>query len=361
VPDSDPRPLPKPHQRSLVRWQKTADAIAAHLAATGRMPKPSGGPAEAALARAVSDVRCRERSGRRPLGAEQREIFAAIPGWTWSTWDAGYQRAVADIAAAGSLAAAPVRTRRWVHLQRGLAAAGVLAADQVDRLALLPGPDAATGPRVGWEDRRRQLVAHLEQAGSMPSKKDPDPETRRLGQWVSTQRKRRAGYPGVAALIPEMIAALEEVEGWSWTGRMGPAAVWDATYRRLADHLAAGHPYPALGGPDDRLAQFVARQRGRHAGTTGYPLSDRQRTLLEALPGWVWRTSRSWPMTAALVAEFAERHGRLPAAGSTGIEGDLRTWVVKQERRRAATSSGPPLPPERIAVLDAIPGWTWRS
>jgi hypothetical protein len=181
-------------------------------------------------------------------------------------------------------------------------------------------------------------VAHLEQAGSMPSKKDPDPETRRLGQWVSTQRKRRAGYPGVAALIPEMIAALEEVEGWSWTGRMGPAAVWDATYRRLADHLAAGHPYPALGGPDDRLAQFVARQRGRHAGT-----------------------SRSWPMTAALVAEFAERHGRLPAAGSTGIEGDLRTWVVKQERRRAATSSGPPLPPERIAVLDAIPGWTWRS
>jgi hypothetical protein len=78
---------------------------------------------------------------------------------------------------------------------------------------------------------------------------------------------------------------------------------------------------------------------------------------LEALSGWAWDVSAdSWEEAFSSLCRFSERegHGRVPR-GFVEEGYRLGQWVSKQ---RAAHANGT-LDPDRVARLEALPGWVW--
>jgi superfamily II DNA or RNA helicase len=101
------------------------------------------------------------------------------------------------------------------------------------------------------------------------------------------------------------------------------------------------------------LGSWVAIQRYLH-GRGG--LSEERTQRLEALPGWSWDpVADSWTKHYNGLKAFAERegHARPPLLY---VENGLRLgqWVAVQRNYREKVS------PERVALLEALPGWSWN-
>jgi hypothetical protein len=97
-------------------------------------------------------------------------------------------------------------------------------------------------------------------------------------------------------------------------------------------------------------------------------LTSMQKAALAAIHGWVWEEFRvvPWEQRCREVAEFVEEHARLPRqkAGRAQPllpgEKELGDWCNTQRKRRKGKVL-PPLSPEQVAALAAIPGWVWES
>ncbi len=84
-------------------------------------------------------------------------------------------------------------------------------------------------------------------------------------------------------------------------------------------------------------------------------LSDDRRAQLEALPGWSWDSrADKWAENLTALDNFAKREGHANVRADH-IENGVRLgdWVHTQRKSRTALTA------ERIAQLEAIPGWTW--
>lgn len=105
------------------------------------------------------------------------------------------------------------------------------------------------------------------------------------------------------------------------------------------------------------VGSWADRQRARYwAGTL-----DPQRTaVLETLPGWDWSGNhqRKWHRRFAALRRYAHTHdaGQIPVdATLDGLR--LGAWAAAQ---RAAYAAGTLAAPN-AALLDTIPGWTWKG
>ncbi len=173
--------------------------------------------------------------------------------------------------------------------------------------------------------------------------------------------RRRSNYHQ-GTLSPTRITALEALPGWVWTRtedqwphglkalrtyitKHGTAAVpADATARR----------YP--------LGRWVAARRAQYQRGT---LSPEQIATLQDLPGWVWDVKASrWEQGLRLLTAYAHRTGA-PNPDSFYVEDledaegnfTLGAWAMsrRKEYRLGVLS------PDRVAALEAIPGWEWES
>jgi hypothetical protein len=84
---------------------------------------------------------------------------------------------------------------------------------------------------------------------------------------------------------------------------------------------------------------------------------------LEELPGWVWnakvRPDPGWHEHFRCLEQFVAREGHPRVPGHHVEDGrKLGVWVSNQraEYRQQKTS----MTPERIARLEAVPGWSWN-
>jgi hypothetical protein len=84
-------------------------------------------------------------------------------------------------------------------------------------------------------------------------------------------------------------------------------------------------------------------------------LSHDRRAQLEALPGWSWDSRADmWAENLTALDNFAKREGHANVRADY-IENGVRlgVWVLTQRNRRRALTA------ERVAQLEAIPGWSW--
>jgi len=168
--------------------------------------------------------------------------------------------------------------------------------------------------------------------------------------WAATQ----ADMHRRGLLSAGRVARLEGLVGWSWdpaddqweagfsallafTGREGHAGV-------PAQHVEADHP----------TGRWASEQRS--AFEAGRLQPDRA-ARLAALPGWSWNPKADeWERVFARLAAFTKREGHVPVPFDD-VEGGtpLGRWILVQ--RRAHTQGD--MPPERVARLEALPGWSW--
>lgn len=171
-----------------------------------------------------------------------------------------------------------------------------------------------------------------------------------LGAWVSHQRARwRRGR-----LSADQIAEFEAVPGWSWEPYRDD---WSAATAALLEFVAReGHSRVPRAHVEEgvRLGGWINERRAEwRAGR----LSSERVAELEAIPGWIWDPADDdWAIAVTALRGFAARegHGRVPRGHvEAGVK--LGTWVTD---RRSENRAGR-MRAERVAELEAVPGWTW--
>jgi superfamily II DNA or RNA helicase len=184
-----------------------------------------------------------------------------------------------------------------------------------------------------------------------------------LGRWVREQRNVRKKYPG--RLSSERIARLEALPGWSWES--WPELDWEKNFSNLQQYAEReGHCRvpPSHSENGQRLGLWVLAQRADYKKRLPR-LTPQRASRLESLPGWTWgelrKPSIGWDGYFGLLQRFVERegHARVPAPH---LEDGHRLggWVSNQRQNYARGRAGQ-MTVERVALLEALPGWSWSE
>ena len=223
---------------------------------------------------------------------------------------------------------------------------------------------------TSWEYGFGKLQRFLEENGTawVPAEYADPTDGFRLGGWAT---RRRVAYRE-NGLSHERIAVLEALPGWTWD----PYAAefeegLEALNRYVETHGTARVPQ----GYEERDDPTAIHGVGRSPRTDGFQLgkwANKRRgeyrkgtlgperiALLEALPGWSWKPrTEAFEEGLEALNRYVDEHGtaKVPIGYRDPTDGfRLGRWV---QFRRLQYRAGK-LSSERIALLEALPGWTW--
>lgn len=328
-------------------------------------------------ARGTSDVPLRVRAGGIELGQWVHacrtayweatlppvnvRYLAAQPAWDWGmprakSWRAGFL-AFEGYVVENDTALVPTGTvvdgislPVWCDHQRARYAVGDMHSTRIELLEGVPGWqwDANT---LRWESGLSALRSHLCDNTLGSVRRGLRVAGIDLGAWV---QRCRQDY-NVGALSSDRIDALEAIEGWQW-GRS--VDTWAAGLAALEAFVCAhGHSNPVQRA---RINDFAVgtwvneRRRDYRAGS----LESEKVRILDSLPGWEWAPQRidSWERGLAALTSYAAANGHAhPVRGETHNDFPIGVWVSTQRGKYQTCK----LTPERIALLEALPGWRW--
>jgi len=246
------------------------------------------------------------------------------------------------------------RLGRWAALQRERYWANRLPPEHVTALQGVPGWDWGRTNADRWAEGFTHLRSYLREHGTTAVDTRTVHEGFQLGGWVA---RRRSNYHR-GTLSPTRIAALEALAGWVWTRTEDR---WPPGLKALRSYIKKhGTARVPLDATERRypLGLWVADRRAQYKRGT---LSPEQIATLQDLPGWVWDVKQArWEQGLRLLTAYAHRTGA-PNPDSFYIEAaegnfTLGAWAMsrRKEYRRGV------LCPDRVAALEAIPGWEWN-
>lgn len=339
------------------QWRNSCDELVAAVDRLGRLPMPSEDHSVALWCAAQrNEYACGD------LPDERRSALEAVPGWTWrprlSAWDeianeveawmAGHDREPRK--SGDETPREEARLGDWMSARRGEFKRGKLSAERVERLLAIPGW-TWNAVESGWDRGFNEVVAWY-------STNDRHPiigvggQEGKLAQWVNCRRQDFK----LGKLSDQRVVRLEAVPGWSWNGL-------DERWKRQIDGYAGwleangAQPRSNAVGVEGRLAAWATRCRNLHE--KGQLSADRVDELA-SMPGWTWEGKHEtfWRESVTFLTDWAVRNDRLPKPKSHDVD-EQRAWRCVSAQR--ASYKGGKLSPERIAVIEAIPGWTWRG
>ena len=198
-----------------------------------------------------------------------------------------------------------------------------------------------------WEKHRMRWIATYEKLGRCPPQKSKDPEEKRTGFWQSTQRvAKRKGI-----MSEDRIAKLDAIPGWEWED----ADTWDEKLQHWVTMYKRIQKTPSESSKDPEEKRVGVWQKRQRAEKRKGTLSEERITKLDAIPGWEWDTD-TWDEKLQHWITVYGRIKKTPTVHSTDPdEKRAATWKQTQRyTKRKGTMSE-----ERIAILEAIPGWEW--
>jgi hypothetical protein len=172
----------------------------------------------------------------------------------------------------------------------------------------------------------------------------------RLGNWVSSQRARKAD----GRISTAKQQRLEAVDGWVWDAR-DYDAVWNEGFAHLTAYVQATGSACVPGSYRTAegylLGSWVTDQRVRKD-----VLSADRRQRLEAVDGWVWKVlAAEWEEAFALLTAYVQATGsaRVPNRYKTAEGYRLGAWVGNQRKYKDRMSTA------KQQRLEAVDGWVW--
>ncbi|WP_176921738.1 DEAD/DEAH box helicase [Micromonospora sp. WMMB235] len=299
------------------------------------------------------------------LSAHRVTQLEQLPGWVWEVEDTSFPDGLAalweyatenghalvpkDHVTADGLALGAWVTRRRVEHNRGL-----LAADRTAQLEVVPG--------WSWHSRMAafhrglvELEVYVAREGHALVPRDHVTASGfGLGAWVI---KRRADHRA-GRLAANRAARLAALPRWSWETRESKFDAGLACLRRYVDEMGAAQVPGTYRTADGfRLGAWVGRCRADYRAGR---LAAHRAAALESLPGWIWQ-----PHESAFAEGLAVLRTYVAQAGDAYVPKDhvseegfrLGGWVEACRSNRRAGQ----LRPDRIAELEALPGWTWDT
>jgi len=301
------------------------------------------------------------------LAAERAAALEAVPGWAWEPRDEGWW-AKLDLLREFVLEHGrdPHNLEVWRGHKPGQFLNSCRAAmsdhdghwllqfpDRIAALEAIPGWCWNTKDRQ-WDESFAKLEKWVAQTGTAAPTVSDTVDGFRIGRWCNKQRSRiRDG-----SLREDRIDRLRALPGWVDCY----FAVYDASWEEGFLHLVAfveahgRQPRQKETYAGYRVGAWVVHQRhatvGPRARSTMTPARIER---LEAVPGWVWDTNEAaWTNGLARMQAFSKVHYR-PGELLRIPQGALSSWATG---RRMEHSQGR-LAPDRVAALEAIPGWVW--
>jgi hypothetical protein len=279
----------------------------------------------------------------------------SLPGWTWdrygSQWEKGFAYLQFLVEQQGNAnvpnsfrTADGFRLGAWIGNLRSRK--DTLSAERIARLESLSGW-AWDGIEVLWNEGFQHLASYVEREGHarVPGRfKSEDGFA--LGVWVNAQRSKRD------KLTEQRKKRLESLSGWAWDER---AYRWGQGFNYLKEFVEE-HGHSRVSGTFKAADGYYLGKWVAHQRSAKNKLSSDQSARLEALPGWTWNLLEfRWNEGFAYLEEFAKDTGnaKVPRKYKTAGGYTLGTWVATQIRKKDKLSV------ERIARLEALPGWVW--
>ncbi len=211
---------------------------------------------------------------------------------------------------------------------------------------------------ASWEFWFGLLTRYADEHGKAATTVSTVVDGYRLGAWAINQRSRYAR----GDLPKQRAERLQALPGWEWNPL---DAEWERMYALLERYVdREGDAWVTREHLEDgeQLGAWVRRQRDIYLGKRLGHLRDEQITRLQSLPRWAWeRGPTKWEQRFQALVAFADREGHTKVPYGH-VESGLRLekWVVRQ-RVDYAAGRLQRLPGDRVARLEALPGWHWAD
>lgn len=349
-------------------WETYFRLLEAYVETTGSFPAADYVTREGLkLGLWLSNQRQNHRRGSL-LPQRQRRLEALGIRWqpAEDVWERRYQQARAYFLRWGHLCPTeqagpplPAGLSQWLGSQRKQRQVGALAPEQVRRLEEV-GMVWDVRSQL-WEANFQQARAFYLQNGHLRVPKDSGPPAqRKLGRWISTQRKNYA-TGGNPLFTPQRIRRLEEI-GMVWNAKPTSEQVWEDWFRQAETFFRReGHLLP----PEGRLRTWLLAQRAAKKGKRG-SLTPEQVQRLEAI-GMVWEPAEAqWLEMYRRAREYHRIHHMLnvPCGYVTDDGARLGQWIARQRTAYKNYLAGlrgggrAVITPQRIALLNGL-GMIW--
>ncbi len=355
------------------QWGVSLERYRGIVIRLGRKPRWIGDPDEVwANNWARKNRRRNSCANLGPLSAEQREALESMPFWFWhaDTWDTKLERYRGVVI---SLGRKPRRigdpdevwANKWARVNRGRdSARSQRPLTAAQRTALESTPFWYWSQKIwNWEKNLLRYSEIVTRLGRSPVHGDAGPE-RWAYRWANSNRVRGRETRSYSPLSPARRTALEATPFWVWT--TANQASWEATlerYRMTATRLGRSPKHASTDEQEQTAGRWAAALRARKAGTNLDPLTPAQITALESAPYWYWTTSRAdgWHSRYLELAGFVTEHHRFPSSSSPDPAEKRAARWAETARLVARGHARGTLTPERVALLEGIPGWFWES
>lgn len=293
----------------------------------------------------------------------------ATPGWIWDTFDSQWER----------------MRLLWIEMYNKLG--GVSPSNNPDniqekklhqwqcdqRLAYRNHKPRLTQERINilnstpgwvweerdsvWETRRQHWMAQYNKLGYAPPASSTNHDEKCAGRWQSSQRtsyKKKEEY-----MTPERISILNATPGWKWE----EDDTWSMQHTNwVCQYSKLGHSPSQISKDDNekKAGQWQSQQRLLY-NSKSKRLTPERIALLNGTLGWKWKELSSlWDSQLQhWITEFT-RLKRTPSTISKDLnEQKAGRWQsqqrVKYHKKKACMTA------ERIATLNATPGWSWSA
>jgi hypothetical protein len=335
-------------------WDKAKTKLLAFIKREGHPHVPARHIEDGFLLGAWVDKR-RGNYREKTLSAERIAELEAIPGWDWNPQQSAFERAYEKLLSFYhreghvTVKLAHVedgfRLGSWVGSKRGKYRKGQLPHSQINALEMLDGWewDRFEGR---FQEGLEKLCAFQEREGHVRVPQAHVEDGFRLGAWVHRTRH--------GTLTPENREALSSLPDWSWHPLQDDFL--EALGTLFTFQNREGHAFVPVRHVEEGLKLGVWVRNNQTQYKTGKLMPDKI-PLLEAVPGWSWNQGEDrFHEAVAKLRAFAEREGHIQVT-QTHVEDGFRLGLWASTRRVDYRKGK--LSPERIATLEALPGWTW--
>lgn len=289
------------------------------------------------------------------------------PGWKWEeedSWEPNRQNwikyAVLGYLTKQNMSDSDIkRAIVWQSAQRALYKKKSLLSE---RYLILNNNDLTPGWSWGfderWEEQRQHWMTVFKRLGRFPKQGSKDKEEARAGLWQTNQRMYYNKKD--SRLTLERISILEhETSGWQWEERDSSWETnrqeWIKVYSRIGkppNHTSTNLDEAAAG-------QWQSNQRQAYNKKLPHLTPERIRILEKETPGWEWtidkweESRQHWIEQFTLLGHFPSNKSKNPSEKKAG--------AFQQNQRQAFKKKAACMTPERIAILNATPGWSWSA
>jgi superfamily II DNA or RNA helicase len=259
------------------------------------------------------------------------------------------------------------RLGSWITRQRsakkGNGNGCLMTQERIKKLESLPNWEWEKDTESIWDKTYNNVEEYIIKTGKYPSTHSDCAEIKKLGTWISKQKRAKKGEKNGYSITKKRVEKLEMLNGWKWEENF--EELWYKIYEKVRKYIDDYDRYPSDCDKDNnvkKLANWIACQKQKKNGNIRGTLTPRYIKKLELLPNWKWKEDleMEWDKTYKKIELYLKTNKEYPSQHNKNKKiALLGKWIVNQKMVKKGKCRGK-LTPERIKKLESLSNWQWE-